>query len=329
MQHFLLAVDGVDRRFAVVDAQGGFQRGGVGGIQLERHIHHFLQFLDHAREHSDFIHARIADVDIQNLRARVHLRNGDIDDVIQIARQQRLLEALFARRVDSFANDAHAGNLQRHRRRAEEAAVMDVARAGCHAVDGIVQCADVVGVRAAAAANDAHARAHHIRHRAGEILRRQVIMPINRIGQTRVRFGNHGQNSRAAKLLKERQQLLRPLRAVQPDSIRAQAFQRPRHGRNRAAGEGAPGRVEAHRHPDGQRRMLLRGKQGGFRLVQVSHRLDADEVSARVHARVHNLREHVHRRLERQRAHRFKQFAQGANIQRDAGGCADASLFRR
>ena len=64
-----------------------FQRGGVGGIQLERHIHRFLQFLNHAREHGDFIHARIANVDVQNLRARVHLRNGDIDDVIQIARQ--------------------------------------------------------------------------------------------------------------------------------------------------------------------------------------------------------------------------------------------------
>ena len=87
MQRFLFAVDGVDRRFAVIDAQGGFQRGGVGGIQLKRHIHRFLQFPDHAREHGDFIHARIADVDVQNLRARVHLRNGDIDDVIQIARQ--------------------------------------------------------------------------------------------------------------------------------------------------------------------------------------------------------------------------------------------------
>ena len=87
LQRFLFAVDGVDRRFAIIDAQGGFQRGGVGGIQLERHIHRFLQFLNHAREHGDFIHARIADVDIQNLRARVHLRNGDIDDVIQIARQ--------------------------------------------------------------------------------------------------------------------------------------------------------------------------------------------------------------------------------------------------
>ena len=73
--------------FAVIDAQGGFQCGGVGGIQLKRHIHRFLQFPDHAREHGDFIHARIADVDVQNLRARVHLRNGDIDDVIQIARQ--------------------------------------------------------------------------------------------------------------------------------------------------------------------------------------------------------------------------------------------------
>ena len=74
MQRFLFAVDGVDRRFAVIDAQGGFQRGGVGGIQLKRHIHRFLQFPDHAREHGDFIHARIADVDVQNLRARVHLR---------------------------------------------------------------------------------------------------------------------------------------------------------------------------------------------------------------------------------------------------------------
>ena len=206
---------------------------------------------------------------------------------------------------------------------------MNVARAGRHGVHSAVQRADVVGVRAAAAADDAHARAHHIHHRAGEILRRQVIMPINRVGQTRVRFGNHGQGCHTAKLLKERQQLLRPLRAVQPNRVRAQAFQRPRHGRNCAAGEGAPGRVEAHRHPHRQRRMLLRGKQGGFCLVQVGHRLDADEVSARVHARVHNLREHIHRRLERQRAHRFEQFAQGPNIQRDAGGCADARLFRR
>ena len=88
---------------------------------------------------------------------------------------------------------------------------MNVARAGRHGVDGIVQRADVVGVRAAAAADDAHARAHHIHHRAGELLRRQVIMPINRVGQTRVRFGNHGQGRHTAKLLKERQQLLRPL----------------------------------------------------------------------------------------------------------------------
>ena len=36
-------------------------------------------------------------------------------------------------------------------------------------------------------------------------------MPINRVGQTRVRFGNHGQGRHTAKLLKERQQLLRPL----------------------------------------------------------------------------------------------------------------------
>ena len=108
VQHLCFAVDGVHCRLTVVDPQARFQGGGVGGIQLQGQGNGALQVLYHPGQHGDFVHTGEAHVHIQDVGSRVLLLDGDIQNVVQVVFQQRLLEPLFAGGIHPLADDPHA-----------------------------------------------------------------------------------------------------------------------------------------------------------------------------------------------------------------------------
>ena len=93
MHAFCFSVDRVDQRLAVVAPQRAFHRFGVGGIHLQRQIHHTLQLAHHMLQHRRFINIRQTHIHIQNVRAIVHLGNALLQDIIHIFVAQRLLKA--------------------------------------------------------------------------------------------------------------------------------------------------------------------------------------------------------------------------------------------
>ena len=120
-EHLRVAVHGVDRGLAVIHPQARLQRVGVRGVELQRDGQGALQRLHHTRQHGDLVHAGVADVYVQNVRARVLLLDAHVQNVVQVVFQQRLLEALFAGGVDALADHAHAVDAQRRDGRAHEA----------------------------------------------------------------------------------------------------------------------------------------------------------------------------------------------------------------
>ena len=310
-----LAVDGVHRGLAVVHTQACLQRLRVGGIQLQRQIHRRLQPLDHPGQHGLFVHAGIAHVHVQDLRARVLLLHRHIHNVVQVVLQQRLLEALLARGVDALADDPHAADSQGGGGCADEAHRVVGTLAGLHVPDCLPQRTDISRVGAAAAAHQAGPGIHQCLHGLGEILRRQVVMAVHRIGQARVGLGDHRQAGGGAHLLHHGQQLHRPQRAVHAHRVRPQALQRPGHGGHRASREGTPPLLEAHGHQGGQAGILLHRQQRGLGLVQVGHGFDGGQVSPGLRPRHGDLPENIHRFLKRQRTQGLQQRANGPHVQ--------------
>ena len=171
LQRLFLTADRVDRRLAVIDPQGCVKGDRIGGVQLQRQIDGGLQCLDHPGQHGCLVHAGIAHIYIQNVRARVHLGDGHIDNIVHVAGKQGLLKALFACGVDALANHPHAVDAHHPGGGAQIAArFMAAGRAG-EIRRGLPQGADVVGACAAAAAQQRCAQLYHLPHGGGKLLR--------------------------------------------------------------------------------------------------------------------------------------------------------------
>ena len=323
VQYILVPVDGVHRSLAAADTQSRLEGVGVGGVQHQGQIGGLLELAHHLGQHGHLVHAGIADVDVQDVRARVLLLDGDVNNIVEVLFLQRLLEALLAGGIDALADDPHTGNADGLGRGADDAVAADFASPRRRAADALMQRANVFRIGAAAAAHDGHARLDGFCHGFGEGSRGQVIMTIRRVGQARVGLGDDGQVGVCKDLPQRGQQLRRAQGAVHADGVRTQAGQCRGHGSRCAAGEGAPGFLKAHRHDDGEGAVFLRSDQGGAGLLQVGHGLDGDEVSPGLHARADDLGEHIHCRLKGEGAQRLQQLAQGTDVQSDlrAGAC--------
>ena len=183
---------------------------------------------------------------------------------------------------------------------------------------------DELRVGAAAAAKDPDAQRQIVGHLRGKLFRRDRVFPGQRVGQTGVGFYKDGQRGVLLQLLGQRQDLLRPQRAVKADEVGAQSLDYRRHRRHAAAGESAAGCLKGHADHQRQRfaqgfTALLDREDAGLDLVQVGHRLQHHQVHPGGNACPHLLAEQLIGLCKGEGAGRLHQLAQRPDVQRDQG----------
>ncbi len=105
LQSLVLAGHRIDQRLALVDPESGFERRDDRGIDRQRHVGDRLHELHGAREYCRLVGERYAGVDIQHVRAGLHLRPRIRFDAAEVARGHLGGEDLTARRIDALADD--------------------------------------------------------------------------------------------------------------------------------------------------------------------------------------------------------------------------------
>ena len=233
------------------------------------------------------------DAQVEHVGAAVDLVLGDLVEAVVVVGQQHLLGLARALRVDALADHRRA-RLLHERRRGDHRADVDRARRGARlraaSVQALGERADVVGRRAAAAADDAHVVAlDEVDERLGELLGplgedRLAVGPLDRDAGVR-----HAGDRHRRVLAEEADRVAHVLgagRAVQPDRGDVERLERRQHGRDVGA--------EQHLAAVGQQRDvrldrdlaadLLHRRAGaedrGLDLEDVLRGLDEDEVDA-------------------------------------------------
>ena len=185
------AVYGIDHRLAVVDPKRGFHGSGVGSIDLQRQIDDRLQFFHGFPEHGRFVDLRQTDVDIQNVHAAFLLADAFLQDIVQIMFFERLLEPLFAGRIDAFPDQQRLGfepdGVCVRRNAGDLFICQRYRRQGSGSVDDL---SDIGRGRAAAAACDADALLDVVCHIGSKFVRQGGInsFTVYFLWQTGVRF---------------------------------------------------------------------------------------------------------------------------------------------
>ena len=315
-QHLGLPVHGVYDGLSVYRPQPRLDGGGIGGVDLQRKIHHRLQRLDHPAQHGRLVDARQPHVDIKDFGSGVLLLDPPRDDVVDIRFPQRLLEALFPGGIDALADDAHA---VKARRAGSGTDTVPVCRfpGKRHPLQGGGQGADKRRCGAAAAAEDAHAQLPRRRQLPCEIFRSHMILAGRGIRQSGIWLEDQGPVGPVAQLLDQRQQLLRAEAAVKAHGIHTESAERQAHGRHGGSEEGSPRGLEGHGHPDREPRVFLRGKNGGLDLIQVAHRFDDHKVSPGPLAADQDFPEYIICFLKAQCTQRLQKLPEWPDIQGD------------
>ena len=106
LQALVLAGDGVDERLALVGVEPGLERLDHRRVEAERQVGQALHDPDRLAHQRDLVGQRIADVDVEHVRAAGHLL-GHVDlELREVARLEQRLERLAPGRVDPLADDA-------------------------------------------------------------------------------------------------------------------------------------------------------------------------------------------------------------------------------
>ena len=170
-----LEVDRVDDRAAGDLLERGLDDLGLGRVDLDRRGLRERDALDDAAHLLGLVVALDErDAEVEHVGAAVDLVLGDLVEAVVVVGQQHLLGLARALRVDALADHRRA-RLLHERRRGDHRADVDRARRGARlgaaAVQALGERADVVGRRAAAAADDAHVVAvDEVDERLGELL---------------------------------------------------------------------------------------------------------------------------------------------------------------
>ena len=271
VQTLFLTVDRVDHRDAVVAAQGGLQHLGNVGVQLERQVNHALQFPGDLEHCLALVDARQTDVDIQNIRTGIRLLDALIDDIVQIMGTERSLKALLSGRVDALADDADAICRNKAGAGAQRRDVFFLGQAECALGDTRADLADIVGIGAAAAAENGEAEVEILvvglgKFSGGDVIRQGFGGGVR---QTGVCLDDHRNGTAGAHALRNRQDLLRTERAVDADGTRAQTFEGDGGGLRRDAEERASGGLKCQRRKHRQVALLACGEHGGLDFEQI------------------------------------------------------------
>ena len=105
LQAVLLAVDGIQHRLAVIEAQRSFHCFVIRCINLQRGIGNRLQRWHSLCGHCRFVNARRSNVNVQNLRTYANLLQTEAAHIIKVTVDQCFLQTLFACRIDAFADN--------------------------------------------------------------------------------------------------------------------------------------------------------------------------------------------------------------------------------
>ena len=233
------------------------------------------------------------DADVQDVRAAVHLVLGHLHESVVVVGEEQLLGLARALRVDALADERRARLLDEVRcghHRAHQRRRLGRALAELVILDALGDRADVVGRRAAAAADDADAvaldeLAEHLRDLLGRLREdRLAVRPLKR--QSGVRDAVDRQRRGLAQVADGVAHVLGTGRAVEPDHVDVERVKRrqdggdvraeehlPALGQERDRGldrQGAPGRLEC----------LARAEDRRLHLQDVLGRLDDDQVGA-------------------------------------------------
>ena len=319
---FLLARDGVEQRFAVVDAHRALHGGGVAGIQAQRQGTGRLQFFDKPCQDGRLVDIGHADVDVEDRRIAVLLAEAFREQHVQIAFFKRGTHLFADAGVDALADQERF--FADHHGAGERGDDRPVFLFGClqrnvlAARDGH---ADMVRSCAAAATGAGDAECRDLPHVVGELLRVDVIAghAVLAAGQACIGIGDDRHGTDGEQPRDDRDHLLRSEAAVDAQRIDAEAFQHGHHGLRCAAGEHLAVFVKDHGDEDGQCCILFRAEDGGFGLVAVGHGLDQHKIRAGLFAEARYLAVQLDGFFKRKIAHRLEQFAGGAHIDRDVG----------
>ena len=102
---FTFTADRVDDDASVRDAQSRLDYLRVRRVDLQGKVDNALHRLDNVRDNLLLVHALCADIDVKHLRARFLLGNREFLDIAVVLLEERLLEALLARRIDALADN--------------------------------------------------------------------------------------------------------------------------------------------------------------------------------------------------------------------------------
>ena len=275
----LLAVDGVQHRLAVIQAQGTLHRLVIGGINLQRCIRNRLQSRYSLRNQRRLINARRADIHVQHLRPHANLLQTKAADIIKVIIYQSFLQALFACRIDTLADDNRPFakvNCLAVGGHSRQTALARATRLQTLAFSNHLR--DMLRRRAAAAADDACTLLRQLVHQLSIFLRPYIeaglAVALHR--QARVRVDNQGQADSLEHLRKQLAHLHRSQTAVEADSINAKTLAHQRRCLNSRTGQQLAVLVKGHGDADRQVAVLLSRQHSSLNLIGIAHRFDED-----------------------------------------------------
>ena len=105
LEAFFFSIHGIDHGLAVVEAHPALQRGGVGGVDLQRQGQDALEPGDYGLHHPRFIDLGQANVDVQDMGAAFLLIQPFRQDVLNVVFAKGLFEFLFAGGVDPLTDN--------------------------------------------------------------------------------------------------------------------------------------------------------------------------------------------------------------------------------
>ena len=238
---------------------------------------------------------------------------------------ERSLKALLSGRVDALADDADAICRNKAGAGAQRRDVFFLGQAECALGDTRADLADIVGIGAAAAAENGEAEVEILvvglgKFSGGDVIRQGFGGGVR---QTGVCLDDHRNGTAGAHALRNRQDLLRTERAVDADGTRAQTFEGDGGGLRRDAEERAAGGLKCQRRKHRQVALLACGEHGGLDFEQIGHGLDVDRVHTCRRAAPDLTGEDVVGVVKGQRTGRGEQLADRSDVQSDklcAGG---------
>ncbi|EPY19858.1 5-methyltetrahydrofolate--homocysteine methyltransferase [Strigomonas culicis] len=295
--------DGVDERLALRALETRLHHVELGGVDHERHARDLRvggQHVQEARHGDHAVDEAVVHVDVENHGAVLDLLAGDREAVLPLALLHQPLELQRAAQVAALAHVAEA-NVLRELERLEAADDHHVALgafgAWRHALDGLGDGADVVGVRAAAAPHHVEPPVHsELPDVARHGLRRLVVAP-HRVGQAGVGVARDVGLAELRQTLNVRLHLAAPERAVQSDRDDVAVAHGGVEGVHRLTAERATGKIgNGTADHDGDARVALvveegvEREEGGFCVEAIENGLNKEHIDAAVQQRLGLLR---------------------------------------